>query len=99
MAKASIHFNLPEEMQEFHDAVHAADYKLALWEIAQEIFRPARKHGYADAAIQKILDKTDEAVVVADVGGIMYEVGAGSELVNMLERKFYEILREKGIEL
>ena len=97
--KATLTFNLPEEQEEFDTAIKAADYKIALWDIAQEIFRPARKHGYPNEAVQKVLDKADEAIVVTDVGGVKYETGAGSELVSMLEQKFYEILRERNIEL
>lgn len=93
MPKASIHFNLPEESQDFHDAVHAVDYKLALWEISQEIFRPARKHGYPDEKIQKLLQTIDECV------STVMENGQGTDLIGLLEEKFYEILREKGIEL
>lgn len=99
MPKATLEFSLPEEQEEFETATKAADYKLALWDVAQEIFRPARKHGYSDAAVQKVLDKADEEIVVTDVGGFKYEIGAGSELISILEQKFYEILRERGIEL
>ena len=97
--KATLTFNLPEEQEEFDTAVKAADYKIALWDIAQDIFRPARKHGYPNEAVQKVLDKADEVIVVTDIGDVKYETGAGSELVSMLEQKFYEILRERGIEL
>lgn len=97
--KATLTFNLPEEQEEFDTAIKASDYKIVLWDIAQEIFRPARKHGYPDSSVQKVLDKADESIVVTDIGGTKYETGAGSELVSMLEQKFYEILRERNIEL
>lgn len=90
MPKAILEFNLPEEQEEFDTAVKAIDYKLALWDIAQDIFRPARKHGYPEERIQKLLLKIDEGTL---------EDGQGTELVALLEEKFYEILREKGIEL
>lgn len=93
MSKASLHFNLPEEREEFETAVKAGDYKLALWEISQEIFRPARKHGYADQKIQKLLLDIDHN---ADISS---EYGKGTELISLLEERFYEILRERGIEL
>lgn len=93
MSKASLHFNLPEEREEFETAVKAGDYKLALWDIAQEVFRPARKHGYSDGKIQKLLLDIDHN---ADVSS---EYGKGTDLVGLLEEKFYEILRERGIEL
>lgn len=37
MAKATITFNLPEEQQEFNDAVHASDYKAVLWDLDQKL--------------------------------------------------------------
>ena len=37
MAKATITFNLPEEQQEFNDAVHASDYKAVLWSLDQKL--------------------------------------------------------------
>lgn len=61
------------------DAAYAA-----IWDIAQEVFRPARKHGYPDSATQQELDKAGEA---------------GAELVHLLEKRFYEILEEHRINL
>jgi hypothetical protein len=37
MAKATITFTLPEEQQDFYDAVHASDYKLVLWDLNQRL--------------------------------------------------------------
>lgn len=91
--KATLEFNLPEEQEEFETTVKASDYKLALWDIAQEVFRPARKHGYADVKIQKLIDTIDACV------STVMENGQGTDLIGLLEEKFYEILRERGIEL
>lgn len=97
--KATLSFNLPEEQEEFQTAANAAKYKAALWEISQRIFRPARKHGYADARIQALLDITDSVKVPSMDGYTEDEIGAGTELVSLLEKLFYEILNEEGIEL
>lgn len=56
----------------------------ALHEIAQEIFRPARKHGYNDPALQEAMNNHD----------LEHE-----EIIEMLEKKFYEILSENEISL
>jgi hypothetical protein len=97
--KATLSFNLPEERDEFETAVNAGKYKAALWEVSQYVFRPARKHGYADARIQALIDKLD-AVKVPDFDGYTEDmVGGGTELISQLEKLFYEILREEGIEL
>jgi hypothetical protein len=37
MAKATITFTLPEEQTDFHDAVHASDYKMVLWDLNQKL--------------------------------------------------------------
>jgi len=54
MAKATITFNLPEEQQDFNDAVHASDYKCILWDLDQHL-RSEVKYN------EKIDDKTQLA--------------------------------------
>lgn len=54
-----------------------------LWDTAQEIFRPARKHGYPDTELNKLLED-NEAVHVA---------------IGMLEEKFYSLMAEQDINL
>lgn len=56
----------------------------ALWDIGQEVFRPAREHGYSDQEIQGQLDKAGDA---------------GLKLVSLLEKKFYEILEEHRVSM
>ena len=55
MAKATLTFNLddPEDKANFKKAANANEAYLALWSIAQEIFRPARKHGYSGAQLNE----------------------------------------------
>lgn len=43
MAKATITFNLPDEQQEFMDAVHASDYKAVIQDLDQRL-RSKIKH-------------------------------------------------------
>lgn len=85
MPEVNLKFNLPEEQREFQDAVKASDYYLALWDVSQEVFRPARKHGYSDSEIQKLLQEIPE--------------GKGEELISKLEDMFWEIMKERNIEL
>lgn len=58
-------------------------YADALWRTGQEIFRPARKHGYADKQLNLLVE---ENVAVA-------------EAIGLLEDKFYEIINELGLEI
>lgn len=93
MAKAILEFNLPEEQEEFEMAARASDYSIALWDIAQDIFRRARKYGYPPGKIQDALEKMN---VVASDGRID---NAGEELIGLLEEEFYSILRDRKIEI
>ena len=90
--KAILEFNLPEEQSEFDMAARANSMHAALWDMAQEIFRPARKHGYNNQDIQATLNHAD--TVTTSEG-----YGAGTELVSQLEKMFYEILEEHKIDL
>lgn len=92
MPKATLSFFLPEEQEEFETATKASEYKSALWDTGQEIFRPARKHGYSDQKIQDLLNKLDEIKTPEGYG-------SGTELVSLLEQKFYNLLNSKNIEL
>lgn len=85
--KAILEFNLPEEQSEFDLATKAGNMHAALWDIAQEVFRPARKHGYSDSVIQELVNRSD------------IQDDAGTELVSQLEKLFYEILEKYNIDL
>jgi hypothetical protein len=37
MAKATITFTLPDEQEDFYNAVHASDYKAVLWDLNQKL--------------------------------------------------------------
>ncbi len=79
MSKAILSFKLPEEQEEFDTARRGINFSIALERVGNEIFRPARKHGYQDAEIQKIVDEHEWATA----------------LIGLLEERFYEILTEE----
>jgi hypothetical protein len=54
MPKAYLSFNLPEETEEFQMAQRAINYKIALEDIYNRVFRPAFKHGYANQELNKL---------------------------------------------
>lgn len=87
MSSATLTFNLDDRDEEvkFKRAVAAPDLALALWDISQQVFRPARKHGYADSDLQTQLN--------GDHGEAI------EEFVGLLEAKFYSILNEYSINL
>jgi hypothetical protein len=53
-------------------------------EIRDQVFRPARKHGYCDIAINDALHKCG---------------GNGEELIGELESKFFDVISEAGVQL
>lgn len=85
--KVSMHFNLPEDEDLFKDATNATAMKLALWDISEKIFRPARKHGYPGNQMSKFLD--------AD-GQLKPEF---VEVIGILEDLFYGIIDKHEVNL
>jgi hypothetical protein len=84
MPEVILKFQVPEEGEELRMALDAGAMYSALWDIAQEVFRPARKHGYSDPEILNyLINSTEDA----------------EELIYLLEKKFYDILRDKNISL
>lgn len=75
----------------------------ALWDIGQEIFRPVRKHGFQDDALRQALEAADKTEVDSEVRstetGEAYKLGAGTQLVSLLEKRFFEILDDHGIDM
>lgn len=83
--KATLEFILPEDNQEYERCTKGEDYFIALQEIAEQVFRPHRKHGYSDCRIQELLNKSED--------------DNAFELVGKLEELFYEILDENNIKI
>jgi hypothetical protein len=65
-----------EDNTEFLDTLKAADMRAALLAIREEVFRPARKHGYMNATLQGLMNDTETSV----------------ELVGLLEDMYNDIL-------
>ncbi len=82
--KATLEFQLPEEQAEFDRANKAFGLALALYDVSQELLRPARKHGYAIPELATLMAKNPDVV---------------EEFVGALESAFYKILEERGIDL
>ena len=80
--KATLVFDIPEEQEEFNLAVKAGNLSLTLWDVRQEVFRPARKHGYSDPELAALISKHPEA----------------AEIVGKLEDLFNAILSRNGLD-
>jgi hypothetical protein len=72
--KAILEFTLPEEREEFETAVKAPALQAALWDVAQEVFRPARKHGYVDSRLQKMMEEKDGEELIGELETLFFEI-------------------------
>lgn len=82
--KAKLEFDLEEpfDRNAHMRAVKADDAYRTLWEVGNDIFRPARKHGYSEPEIRSLVEK----------------IGVDAEkLIGLLEDKFYRIMEENGV--
>lgn len=94
--KATLSFDLSDQYQraEFKRTMNATSAYIALWEVAQEIFRPHRKHGY-DEKMEKLLEACG-TFPDPEYGG---ECCNGSEVISELEDRFYKILENNKINI
>ena len=71
--KAKLIFNLPEEQEEFNDAVNGSAFKTAIWELDQYI-RSQLKHGVLpDDVHDKVQEIRDQLHSILDDNNVMYE--------------------------
>lgn len=88
-------FNLTDRFgkNSFIRATKATDAYLALLDISNEVFRPARKHGYPGDCISNLID---QCPTIKDDEG--HEVNVGQEIIHQLEVMFSDILDSRGID-
>lgn len=79
MPIATLKFTLPEERAEYEITNRAMAMSIAIEQVGNEIFRPARKHGYSEPELAALFEKCGDA---------------GAELIYALEQRYYEILNE-----
>lgn len=107
MPIATLTYNLPEDESEFNRAVKGAAAHSALWDVGQEVFRPARKHGYTDTRIQRLIEALDELVQQQHLDRNLsaahphdeYGPKNASDLIGLLEERFHEIVRLNNVEI
>ena len=98
--KGILEFDLSDpEGREGHElACSARNMQIALSEIADNIFRKARKHGYSNPAIADLFHISETmGYTTTDSNGD--KLCILTELVWLLEREFYEILDEYKVNL
>jgi hypothetical protein len=77
--KKILEFNCPEENEEYRLHEKGPNAFRAIERIRNEVFRPARKHGYSDEKITELIKKNPGA----------------EELIGELESLFWSILQEE----
>lgn len=85
--KAILEFNLPEDADDFQNAVASQRMKAVLYDISQHIFRPARKHGYSDHRMAKFLDAN---------GCLKGEI---ADAIGVLEDMYCELLSDNNLSI
>lgn len=71
-------------------AINGWRLQAAIDEVGQEVFRPARKHGYGDVEINKILAHLDSLCEENKTPEGLW----ASDLIHALERKYWEIVND-----
>jgi len=68
MPKVYLKFNLPEEREEYDDAMKGHIYKFNLDNIWNNVFRPRHKHGYNNQRLMELLedDKCNELMDILE---------------------------------
>ncbi len=100
--KATLTFTLPEEQEEFDRTQQAGKMHSALFEISNQIFRPARKHGYNDERLNTLIFHLDQAAASIGLNNEAWPkdgygpLGA-TDLIQLLEEKYFNILRENEV--
>ena len=89
--KATLAFDLddPDDRRRFDMATKGEDAHHALAAIQDRIFRPARKHGYDSAKIEKLMEISG---LIIDEDGEEYHTA--SALIDLLEGMYVEIIQE-----
>ena len=71
--KAQLTFNLPEEQEEFQDAVNGNAFKAVIWELDQWM-RSQLKHGdLPDDVHDKVQEIRDQLHTILNDNKVMYE--------------------------
>lgn len=71
--KAQLTFNLPEDHEEFTDAVNGNAYKAVIWQIDQYMRSQIKHNDLPDLVEMKIVEIRDELRGIMDEHNVSYE--------------------------
>jgi hypothetical protein len=104
MTKHVVEFTMPEDQYDLETFMNGPKLEGLVHRVEQEIFRPARKHGYSNVEIQSIVSSLDRLVDTMHNEGILPDyvpkdenglpIGA-SDLISRLEQLYYLIKDEE----
>ena len=66
-------FRLPDDEEDMRHCQRGYDYYLALTHIADDIFRPNRKHGYSSEPLRTLVGEEESEIITA-LEGVFYEI-------------------------
>ncbi len=72
-----------DDIEQLDHFVKGPDAHAALHDIWQEVFRPARKHGYPCIKLNKLVEETEGA----------------EEIIGALEEHFWNLVNERGLQI
>ncbi len=102
MTDITIKFRMPDDREDFQSAIKGSAAIAALETIDNDVFRPARKHGY-HGKLQAVVQNIDELVNKLQlppewpVDEFGCKIGA-TGLIALLEENFRNILKEFDID-
>jgi hypothetical protein len=73
MSKVIIEFNLPEEQEEFQDALNGTKNAIKFSEVWEKLFRPRHKHGYNNSKLQDLIDSSPQVGEALDILEELYQ--------------------------
>ncbi len=106
MTKHVVEFTMPDDQYDLETFMNGPKLEGLIHRVEQEVFRPARKHGYSSKGIQELISSIDRLLDTLYLDGTLPDYipvdknGAphgASELVYRLEQLYYLIKDEELI--
>ncbi len=104
MTKHVVEFTIPDDQYDLETFMNGPKLEGLIHRIEQEVFRPARKHGYGNWNLGKVVEQLDKLVDIAAANPNLAEfvpkdeneqpLGA-THLIGMLEELYYDIKDEE----
>lgn len=74
MPRATLSFNIPEEKEDFNDAMNGWKHRYQVEQIWEKVFRPYYKHGYRDEELNKLLSSDEGGIIINKLAELYRQV-------------------------